>query len=390
MNPRSVLAAVAAAALCCGYANAQGAAASEEAKALAVAKREAAEANMRWQQLERRAAAATNEAAKARAAAAAVAARIQAAEADLTAAETRIRIVEGMRAEQRARLAERQAPVVRLTGALQTMARRPPALALVQPGSVHDVVHVRSLLASTLPIVRARTAGLRREIREGNRLRRQAELARASLQQGQQELKKQRLALARLEERQRARSAELASSAITESDRALSFSEEARDLTELMGTREFQAQIRQNLVGLPGPSLRPGTRIDRARASAPPPYILPVEGRILSGMGEISDGGVHARGLTFATAPSAEVIAPRLGRVVYAGRFRGYGTIVIIEHGAGWTSVITDLAEARVAVGQTVRMGDVIGRAGSDDLRISIELRRNGRPFPIAGLLRLG
>jgi septal ring factor EnvC (AmiA/AmiB activator) len=389
MNPRTALAAVAAAALCCGYAIAQGGA-SEEAKALAAAKREAAEATARWQQLERRAAAATNEAAKARAAAAAVAARIQAAEADLTAAETRIRIIEGMRAEQRARLAERQAPVVRLTAALQTMARRPPALALVQPGSVHDVVHVRSLLASTLPIIRERTAGLRREIQEGNRLRQQAELARASLRQGQQELKKQRLALARLEERQRARSAELASSALTESDRALSFSEEARDLAELMGTREFQARIRQSLAGLPGPRLRPGTQIGRARGSVPLPYILPVEGEILSGMGEISDAGVHARGLTFATAPSAEVIAPRAGRVVYAGRFRGYDTIVIIEHGAGWTSVITDLAEAQVAVGQTVRMGDVIGRAGSRDPRISVELRRNGRPSPIAPLLRLG
>jgi hypothetical protein len=35
------------------------------------------------------------------------------------------------------------------------MARRPPALALVQPGSIDEVVHVRSLLASTLPVIRA-------------------------------------------------------------------------------------------------------------------------------------------------------------------------------------------------------------------------------------------
>jgi septal ring factor EnvC (AmiA/AmiB activator) len=389
VRSRSVLAAVTAALLCCGYAIAQTDP-PEEIEALAAAKREAAEATKRSQQLERRAAAATSEAAKARAAAAAVAARIQAAEADLTAAETRIRIVEAMRAEQRARLAEGQAPVVRLTAALQTMARRPPALALVQPGSVDEVVHVRSLLASTLPVIRARTAGLREEIEEGNRLRRQAELARASLVQGQRELKKQRLALAQLEQRQRARSAELASSAIIESDRALSLNEEARDLTELMGTREYQARIRQRLASLPGPVLRPGTRPDRTRNAAPPPYILPVEGRVLTGMGEISDGGVHARGLTLRTSSSIQVVAPRAGRVAYAGRFRGYGTIVIIEHGAGWTSVVTNLAEAEVAVGQRVRMGDMIGRAGSNDPRIGVELRRNGRPFPIAPLLRLG
>ncbi len=389
MKPRFVLVAVAAAALCCGYAIAQGGA-SEEAKALAVAKREAAEATARWRQLDREAAAATGEAAKARAASAALAARIQAAEADLTAAETRIRIVEGMRAQQRARLAERQGPVVRLTAALQTMARRPPALALIQPGSVDEVVHVRSLLASTLPIIRARTAGLREEIAEGNRLRRQAELARVSLREGQQELKNQRLALAQLEERQRARSQELASSALTESDRALSLSEEARDLTDLMGTREYQARVRSSLAALPGPSLRPGTTADRTRAAAPPPYILPVQGRLITGMGEISAAGVHARGLTFATAPNAEVIAPRAGRVAYAGRFRGYGMIVILDHGRGWTSVITDLAEVGVTVGQSLATGSALGRAGSRDPRVTVELRRAGRPFPIAPLLRLG
>lgn len=390
MKPRSIIAAIAAA-LCCGLAVAQGAAvAPDEARALATAKREAAEAVARSQQLERRAAAAVGEAAKARAAAAAVAARIQAAEADLTAAETRIRIVESMRAQQRARLAERQAPVVRLTAALQTMARRPPALALVQRGSVQDVVHVRSLLASTLPVIRARTAGLREEMRQGNRLRRQAELARASLERGQRELRSQRLALAQLEERQRARSAELAGSALAESDRALSFTEEARDLGELMGTREFQARVRQRLAALSGPALRPGTAAVRRRPNTPPPYVLPVQGRILTGTGEISDGGVHARGLTFATAPEAEVVAPRGGRIVYAGRFRGYGGIVIIDHGSGWTSVVTDLANVAVAVGNHVTMGEAIGRSGGGSPRISVELRRNGWPVPIAPLLRLG
>src|SRR3546814_9500686 len=86
-----------------------------------------------------------------------------------------------MRADQRARLAERQGPVIRLTAALQMMARRPPALALVQPGSLDDAVHVRALLASTLPVIRARTAALREEVEAGNQLRDQAALAKAAL-----------------------------------------------------------------------------------------------------------------------------------------------------------------------------------------------------------------
>ena len=145
-----------------------------DAGALLAAKREADEATRRSQQLEQQAAQATNEAARARAEAAALAARIEAAEADISAAEARVRIIAVLAAQQRARLAEKQAPLVRLTAALQTMARRPPALALVQPGSVDDVVHIRSLLASTLPVVRARTAALRYEVERGEQLRRQA------------------------------------------------------------------------------------------------------------------------------------------------------------------------------------------------------------------------
>jgi septal ring factor EnvC (AmiA/AmiB activator) len=385
---RLALPALTLALLAAGLAGAQSRTAPAEAEALALAKRQAEQATARSLQLERQAAEATDEAAKARAAAAAIASRIQAAEADLTAAETRIRIIEGLRAKQRARLAERQEPVVRLTAALQTMARRPPALALIQPGSIDNVVHVRSLLASTLPIIRERTADLRREIRAGDRLRRQADLAKASLANGQQELRTQRLALAKLEETQRVRSATLSSSAVLEGDRALVLGEEARELSALMGTREYQARVRARLLDLAGPVLRPGT------ASAPsaqplrqPRYILPVEGRLVTGMGEISDAGVHARGLTFEVPGNSQVVAPRDGRIVYAGPFRGYGRIVILDHGGGWTTVVTDLETVTANVGDVVAMGAAIGSTGSRGTRVTVELRRNGRPFPIAPLV---
>ncbi|MDP8913924.1 MAG: peptidoglycan DD-metalloendopeptidase family protein [Pseudomonadota bacterium] len=384
MRTRLLLPGLAAAALAGGLAAAQER--LTEAEALVLAKRQADEATERSRRLERQAAAATSEAAKARAAASALIARIEAAEADITAAEARIRIIDALRVQQRARLAERQGPVVRLTAALQTMARRPPALALVQPGSVHDVVHVRSLLASTLPVIRARTASLREEIKAGNRLREQAETARASLLEGQEELRKQRLALARLEERERARSRSLASSALSESDRALAFSEEARDLSALMGTRQYQARIRSSLAELPGPVLRPGTAPEPERA-APRRYILPVDGRLVTGTGEISDAGVHARGLTFETDGSTEVIAPRAGRVVYAGDFRSYGRIVILDHGGGWTTLITNLEDIAVPVGRTVPMGARLGRTPRRSSKVTVELRRGGRPVPIAPLL---
>ena len=365
--------------------------AGSERSAFVAAQREAAEATKRSELLEGEAKKATGEAAKARAEAGALAARIESAEADITAAESRIRLIEALRAQQRARLAEMQGPVIRLTAALQTMARRPPALALVQPGSIDEVVRVRSLLASTLPVIRERTAGLRAEVAWGNRLRQDADRAVAALTASREELRKRRTALAAFEQKQRSRSASLMESALLESDRALAFGEEARELDILAGTRQFQDQLRTSLAELEGPLLRPGEAAAKAPGQArPATYRLPVEGRLVTGMGEISDAGIHARGLTFATAAGAPIVAPARGRIAYAGRFRGYGLIVIIDHGSGWTTAITNLGALAVKVGDTVRMGAPLGRAGDGDPEVMVELRRNGRPFPIAPLIALG
>jgi septal ring factor EnvC (AmiA/AmiB activator) len=362
-----------------------------ERSAFVAAKREADEAKRRSELLEQEARRAIGEAARARAEAGALAARIESAEAEMTAAETRIRLIEALRVRQRARLAEKQGPVIRLTAALQTMARRPPALALVQPGSIDELVRVRSLLASTLPVIRARTADLREEVEEGERLRQDADRAVAALAAGREELRKRRVALAAFELRQRKRSAGLMESAAAESDRALAFGEEARELATLAGTRQFQAQLRRNLEQLPGPIPRPGQGGTEAAPGEGRPaiYRLPVEGRLITGMGEISDAGVHARGLTFVTAAGAPVVAPAKGRIVYAGGFRGYGRIVIIDHGNGWTTAITNLDALGVKVGDQVRMGAPLGRAGAGEPRVMVELRRAGRPFPIAPLIAL-
>lgn len=381
---RRLLLFAAAAACAGGLAVAQNAPAGDSA-AVRAAQQEANQAMARSRRLEQEAGRATSDAARARAGAEALAARIEASEAEITAAEQRLRIAEALAAGQRARLAERQQPVVRLTGALQTMARRPPALALVQPGSLEDVVHVRSILAATLPAIRARTADLRAEVARGSRFRAGASQAYRAVVASREELQRRRLALARFELDQRRRSQSLASSALVESDRALALGEQARELSRRAGTREAQERLGAQLAQLTGPIARP--RSDAAPVRGRGAYMLPVEGRLLAGVGETSDGGVHSRGLTFATDPRAEVVAPADGRIVHAARFRSYGEVVIIDHGGGVTSVLTDLASLDVRIGQTVRRGERIGRAGTEEPRISVELRRGGRAVAIAPLL---
>jgi murein hydrolase activator len=359
--------------------------------ALTQAKRQAQLADRRAALFEAQAAAAADEAARARAAEAAVAERIQSAEADIAAAQARIALVEQLRARQRARLAARQGPIVRLAAALQTMARRPPALALVQPGSVADIAHVRALLASELPLVQARTASLRAEVEQGARLREQADAAVATLRAGRARLDAERSALARLETQHSVRSQALTDNAMFEQDRAMALGERARDIVDLMGTLDEQAATRERLADLPGPVLRPP--IPGATPTPPPqlvrsppanlPYRIPVVGKLVTGLGEVSAAGVRARGLTLATAPRAQVVAPASGRIAYAGPFSGYGEIVIIDHGRGWTTLLTNLGGLSVRVGDTVDRGSPIGRSAADHPRVTVELRRNGAPVDI-------
>ncbi|ATE63566.1 metalloendopeptidase [Rhizorhabdus dicambivorans] len=373
---------------------------AEQQRELVTARQQAAIASARAARLERQARATARAADRARAEQAAAAAAIQASEARIAEAQARIGIVDRLRARQRARLAERQGPIVRLTAALQTMARRPAALALVQPGSVDDMVHVRALLGSALPEIRARTAGLRAEVARGDALRRQAERAVAELRRQQARLEIDRQALARLEADRRRRSQGLVDDAMAEQDRMIAMGERAKDIADLIGSLDDQAAIRARLASLPGPILRPArpgrapapprTELQRLAdaSNAPPPYRLPVLGRLVSGMGELSESGVRARGLTLAAARGAQVVAPAAGRIAFAGAFRSFGRIVIIEHENGWATLVTGLDRLSVKAGDELIQGSPIGVAGGRTPRITVELRRDGRPVDILPLLK--
>jgi septal ring factor EnvC (AmiA/AmiB activator) len=335
-------------------------------------------------------AAAANErdrAVQARAQEAAAAERIKAAQAEITAAEARIAIVDRLLAAQRVQVAERQGPIVRLIAALQSMARRPAVLGLIQPGSTEDIVHVRAVLGTTMPVVERRTTEIRAELARVQRLRVNAAGAVQSLRDGRARLEAERIGLVQLEATHRARSQALGRSALIESDRALALGERARDLVDQMQSQGEASQVQSALVALPGPLPRPDDAANPLprRVAA---YRLPVTGQLVTGMGELSATGVRARGLTLATAANARAIAPAAGRVVYAGPFRGYRGVVIVDHGEGWTSLIAGLGGLAVRVGDQVAPGQLIGRAWkSGDPRVTVELRRRGQPMDLAQLL---
>jgi septal ring factor EnvC (AmiA/AmiB activator) len=348
----------------------------------------AAAADARSKALDRAAAAERDAAAKARVQEAAVAERVTSAEAEIVAARARVVLVDAMLVRQHDRLEERQAPIERLVAALQSLARRPPAVALVQPGSTDDIVHVRAVLGTMIPLVRQRTDVVRAEIAQSRKLRGDATLAAASLRQGHARLQSERLALVRMEGEHRLRSQSLGRSAMFESDRAIALGERARDLVGMMEEGSNAAETGAELATLAGPLPRPATADDQPARFGVPPYRLPAAGSVVTGLGELSPAGVRSRGLTIAAAPNAPVIAPATGRVLFARRFRDYGLVVIIDHGNGWTSAITGLASASVARGDRVAQGTPIGRAAATpDARIAVELRRKGTPVDLAQLI---
>lgn len=322
--------------------------------------------------------------------AAALAARVQQAEAGIAAAEARIALTTSERATLREELGRRQQPVAHLTAALQQFSRRPVALAVLRPGSVKDVVYLRAMLDSAVPQVQARTAGLRQQLARSRQLHEQSLAAAKFLRAEETSLARRREELAAIETRQRLALRDASSTADREAERALALAEEARDLDALVSELDRAGDLRSHLAGLSGPVLRPvrpedarlaaSAPVPAATATTPPaPYQLPVTGRTLTGFGARQGSSVSS-GLTLAPRPGAQVVAPGAGRVAFAGPYRGYGRIVIIEHANGWTSLITGLGRADVIVGETLFAGSPLGTAAQSDPQVTLELRNGGEP----------
>jgi murein DD-endopeptidase MepM/ murein hydrolase activator NlpD len=339
-------------------------------------------AEARAAELDRAAAGERDAEARARAEQAAAAQRIKAAEAEQAAAEARVALFDRLLARQRTAFAERQRPALALVAALQAMARRPAVLALAQPGSAQDLVHVRATLAGLLPALEARSAEVRADLARSRALRTAAATAVADLRRRRSVLESRRLAALQLESAHRLRAMTLGRDALVESDRALALGEAARDLAADQDRSESATQVRADLLPLTGPLPRPGATA--ADILGPAPYRLPVKGRLLTGFGELSPAGVRARGPSFAVAPGSAVVAPAAGTVVYAAPFAGYAQVVIVDHGKGWTSLLSGLATLAVRPGTKVAQGAPLGTAGP---RVAVELRRRGQPMDLTQLL---
>ena len=306
--------------------------------------------------------------------------RIEAGEARLAVARIEERRLARTLATLRAGIAREQAPAAALAAGLATLSRLPPVLTLADAGSIEAAVRVQAIVEATAPVITERTAGLRARHERLAALANAVEQRRTRIAAEQAGLDETAERLAALESRSRATAGALNVAASRADARAIAARERTADLADAATREAFAAEIAEDLATYPAAPRLPGKRkavAGEADADRPPfAYALPLHGTVSAGVGSLSPDGVRGRGMTIAARRGAAVRVPANGRIVFAGPFRGRDGVVVIDHGDGWLSLLSNLVaerpvEARVTRGQ--RLGSALGP-------VDVELWHRQRP----------
>ena len=109
--------------------------------------------------------------------------------------------------------------------------------------------------------------------------------------------------------------------------------------------------------------------------------LRPARGPVVTAYGEQMSKGVTSKGIIIKTRSQAQVISPYDGTVIFAGPFRGYGNLIIIEHGQRYLSLLARLEEVDCELGQMLLAGEPVGQMPeSGDARLYVELRKDNHP----------
>ena len=368
----------------------------------------------------------------------------RAQESELDQLEETLTALEAEEHDRAGRLESERQQIAALLAALQRLARIPPEAALARPEGPVDTLRSALLLRDTVPTLRARADALAaalsklaetREKLEGQRTRtlaarvalaeRQKEMARlvarreelsrqteeerlqvaqhsarlagqaADLRQLMERIEAERRAAAEAAAKREAerleaerREAERRLAERREAERKLAAQKEAerkeaeRKLAELRAAEQKAAEQKAaEQKAKAEAELAAAQRAPNAPAGAGGTR-LPVGGRVATRYGEADRFGAASRGVTIQARPGASVVAPQAGTIVFAGPFRGYGQILIVEHANGYHSLIAGFGRIDTAVGKRVATGEPIGLMPTDgNPDLYFELRRHGQPI---------
>lgn len=180
----------------------------------------------------------------------------------------------------------------------------------------------------------------------------------------------ERAELVTLTAQRRAAQAQFANDAAAADRRARALASEARNLRELTQRASATARQRPRGSSPSGPSVIPAA------------WVAPAEGRIVRAFGAAAGSTPASQGVLVRTRAGAQVVSPATGEVTYAGVFRSYGQVLIINVDGGYALVLTGLDSIRARVGETVRAGQPVGEMAASDTpapELYVEVRRDGQ-----------
>ncbi len=324
-------------------------------------------------------------------------------------AERRVALSEqadGIRASLRAR----RGVLAEVLAALQRMGLNPPPAILVRPDDALASVRSAVLLGAVVPEMRGQVEELASDLQEMQRIT-------ASIQQEQQKLEDARLKQAEeqkrqsllLEEKKKIQSQseqEIAS----QRKNSEALAAKAGDLKELIDALDTQMAGARNAADAARKAEADRLAAARERAGEAAPtdshlraqadfvslqgkLVMPAEGRMARHFGQKDSAGGAMMGEVLETLPSATITSPSDGVVLYAGNFRSYGQLLILDAGNGYHIVLAGMGRIDVAQGQFVLAGEPVGAMGNKLIAsiapievgngaplLYIEFRKDGKP----------
>jgi murein hydrolase activator len=305
----------------------------------------------------------------------AAAAAERAHQQDMRQLEARMAALRTQTADEEKNWQEKNRQHAAALAALTRLSRLPPEAAMLQTSfaangqsALADHWHTALLLRTAIPALQQQAESARLSKSKLDDLQTEMNQKQAELYASRQRLDEQQNNLGQLlAERQKLADRTGADYAVLRRDVAR-LGREAADLRQLLDKVSRRV---------------PGSKLER-RAQPRDNMVLPVAGNLQAGFGNKDQFGVTSRGATWRAPAGTRIVAPRGGKIVFAGLFRGYGEIVIIEHPGDRHSLLAGFGRIDVAVGDRVERGEPLGAlpaTSGNQPELYFELRANGEPI---------
>ena len=281
-------------------------------------------------------------------------------------------------AERHRALNDRRQQMTGTLAALERLSRNPPQALLLSNAKPLKIVRSALLLRAALPHLRARAVALRQDLGEITMVRTELENRQRKIKSATATLETKRDRLNALMVHKAVERRRMIKATRQVNNRLASLSERAESLRELFVHLQKSARPKPK-IRRPQTASLPDAPIAKPDFGA---MTQPARGKLVQRFGQDTKTGSSAKGATFETRLRAQVVAPFDGKVVFAGPFKGYGQILIIQHGDAYHTLLAGIARVDATLGQLLLAGEPIGVMGSQEAvtRLYVEVRRKGQP----------